>query len=1269
MRFFANGPSIPDLLLERCDAGRVVFLCGAGVSLPSGMPSFIGLTQHVIDFFDPPTGSEIMLAFQPWLDDPMGPNVPLDQIFNLLHQEYGKDEVNALVTERLLVPATADRVGHEHDLMRRISSNTAGEPQIVTTNFDLLFESPDGADAIKFHVPPTFPDLSYGSPIDGITYLHGRLAAADAIRHPYVLSSADFGRAYLSEAWATQFIRSLLEHYTVVLVGYQAEDPPVKYLLQGLNHDGQFDRSRLYAFDKGLPEDIEAKWRDRGVTAIPYTDHPHLWETMEAWARRSDDPRAWRSNVIATAANDPKELTPYRRGQVAHVVRSASGAKLFVDTVPVPHPEWLCVLDSNLRSAKPSSGYGQDAETFDPCIAYGLDDDTYMINEEEQRGSLRNDNLLEWRYGDDNPTESHRLGGRQFEGHEAMPKRLSHLQRWIGMSMNSPAVAWWAARQNGLHPRLSDQIEWHMNRGDELHDKARHVWNLILEHHNDARNRRWDGGWFNLKRRIANEGWTPSVIRDFHRASLPRLKVTAPLGLPSAKPPSPNWDDLNLSDIAQFEVKFLDRHDDNLDVPDEMLTTIITILEDQMSAASGLLSDLGVSYFKTPTCYPDREVDGKERHSKAARVQGLLLGLFERLSVLRPDLANAHALKWDAGDEYFFRKLKLFALSKTEVFAPSEVTAIITSMEQDAFWDIDVARELLFVIVDRWEAFSGPEKDRLVERILTGPDQLAHWSDEVYPERRDEFAARYGRYLELKDCDLSEAHVTRLSTIIDGLPEWDDGWATSTVTNRGSHFGFVGTDEAPDSVLDLPVNEVVEKAKSDLERDFRSFTEKRPFTGLVKANPRKALSALTCAAKLGDYPQTFWSAIINELPEDVPPRLYRVFLNRLTRLPNEVVVALGHTLARWLEQNFGKVLEFDNQLGWLVYDHTVDGILSGGQDAVESGLGDVRVGGEIVERSRRTYDHAINGPLGMCAEALLDAVPGKKQKAGSFIPEQIRTRLDRLFAAGGEGTDHAVAICMSKLNWLFFVDPKWAEERLIPLLAFEHQAAEPAWNGFLHSGQNPTSELAIAIKPLLLELYPWVETFPWGRDISEHAASWLAWMCIFRSGEPDGLDTREMRAVLRNMSDNTRQQLIFWLGDVGQSNDNGWEQLVIPFILNAWPRERVFRTSASVGSWIGLLDDTKDNFPAVYAAVKQFLVPIEGDSHPFYRFTRVLDDEKPITVQHPDATLDLMNTVTPARLTRSAHELPQILALIAETEASLTSDRRYLRLIDLVERN
>lgn len=193
--------------------------------------------------------------------------------------------------------------------------------------------------------------------------------------HPYVLSSADFGRAYLSEGWATNFIRHLLERYTVVLVGYQAEDPPIKYLLQGLNHDGQYDRSRLYAFDRGLPEEIEAKWRDRGGTAIAYSDHPDLWKSMEAWADRADDPRNWRASIIAKSQQDPKDLAPHERGQVAHVLRTVQGARSFSEAEPTPHPEWVCVMDANVRSGKKSSSYGADAETFDPVAAYGLDDD------------------------------------------------------------------------------------------------------------------------------------------------------------------------------------------------------------------------------------------------------------------------------------------------------------------------------------------------------------------------------------------------------------------------------------------------------------------------------------------------------------------------------------------------------------------------------------------------------------------------------------------------------------------------------------------------------------------------------------------------------------------------------------------------------------------------------------------------------------------------------------------------------------------------------
>ena len=646
------------------------------------MPDFVGLTRYIIDSFDPPADSDIMTAFRPWQDNQSAANVPLDQIFNLLHLEYGKDEVNALVTKRLSAPLDINNVGREHGLIKRISSSLSGAPQIVTTNFDRLFETGQEGEQLAPHVPPAFPNLNFGSKIEGVTYLHGRLVDADSEKHDYVLSSADFGRAYLSEGWATNFIRHLLERYTVVLVGYQAEDPPVKYLLQGLNHDGQYDRSKLYAFDRGLPEQIEAKWRDRGVTAIAYSDHPDLWKCMEAWADRADDPRRWRTSIIDKSRLDPKGLAPYERGQAAHILRTVKGARLFSEADPAPHPEWVCVMDANVRSAKQSRGYGDDAEVFDPGVAYGLDGDLNDIPEDDRKQGVSNDNLLVWRDEDDNPHEFHRLGGRQVAGFEATPKRLGHLINWVSKSIDSPVLAWWAIRQNGLHPRLLQQLDWQVEHSKTLHERARHIWNLILEHHRDPRNRRWNGDWFDLKRRINAEGWTASVLREFRRVATPRLEIKPPSGLAQSKPPLVSWEEIRLSDLGQWEVVFFERHNEAVHVPDDLLPQAFGIMEGQLTVAAGLLGDIETVYFQTPTCYPDREVDGRKHITNAAKIVTWFAQLFDRMVGKWPELAKAHATTWPATDQFFYRKLKLYAFSKADAFVADHVAEEVLSLDQ-----------------------------------------------------------------------------------------------------------------------------------------------------------------------------------------------------------------------------------------------------------------------------------------------------------------------------------------------------------------------------------------------------------------------------------------------------------------------------------------------------------------------------------------------------------------------------------------------------------
>jgi hypothetical protein len=180
-------------------------------------------------------------------------------------------------------------------------------------------------------------------------------------------------------------------------------------------------------------------------------------------------------------------------------------------------------------------------------------------------------------------------------------------------------------------------------------------------------------------------------------------------------------------------VKFLDRHKEKLDILDADLPRIFSILQEQFVLASGLLEDVETVYFKTPTCYPSRDVDGDEHVTSAADAFGWFRRLFDRLAILRPDLAKAHATTWDSQDPYFFRKLKLYAYGKTHVFEADEASELVLSLDQQTFWDLDVSRELLFLLTDRWLEFSDEMRAMLIDRIFTGPDRRPHWSDEDYP--------------------------------------------------------------------------------------------------------------------------------------------------------------------------------------------------------------------------------------------------------------------------------------------------------------------------------------------------------------------------------------------------------------------------------------------------------------------------------------------------------------------------------------------------------
>ena len=362
MRFLADGPALPDELLAARDEGRVLFFCGAGVSRAKAeLPGFVGLAQAVLRELrvlpESPAYKLVQVLERQEQIAGVGGLFAADRVFGLLEREFPVSAIESAVGKVLRPDVAADISAHR--TMLDLSTDVAGKTRLVTTNFDLLFEKANPK--LPVSTPNNLPDPRVGEGFEGIVHLHGMFDAsyARATGGNLVLSSGEFGRAYLSDGWAAHFIRAVLEKHVIVFVGYAADDPPVQYLLEALFRTVGAVSNKRYAFQSGREDEAYALWSQKGITAIPYStdnnDHTSLWATLEAWAERARDPGRWHNKIIRNARKGPTVLTPHQRGQVVHLAATEQGARYIAQSkLPLP-ASWLCVFDPALRPLTKSS--------------------------------------------------------------------------------------------------------------------------------------------------------------------------------------------------------------------------------------------------------------------------------------------------------------------------------------------------------------------------------------------------------------------------------------------------------------------------------------------------------------------------------------------------------------------------------------------------------------------------------------------------------------------------------------------------------------------------------------------------------------------------------------------------------------------------------------------------------------------------------------------------------------------------------------------------
>jgi len=1262
LRFLADGPSIPDELLVARDEGRVVFFCGAGVSRARvGLSDFLGLTKAVADKLAIAANSPTRKLIEAIENFPqiagVGSLVSADRVFGLIEREFLQRDIYSAIASALKPGPSANLSAHR--TLLDLAKGSDGKTRLVTTNFDLLFEACDST--LARSRPPRLPNPLRDDEFSGVVHLHGHVTDdySGAFGDGFVISSAEFGRAYLSERWATDFIRAVLEKYIVVFVGYAADDPPMQYLLEALNRTAG-SLSGVYAFQSGSKEDAEARWIQKGVQPIAYdakSNHDILWNTLDAWAVRARNPDDWYSRLIDAAKDGPEGFQPYQRGQIAHVVSTLEGARRFARATNPPPASWLCSFDPYVRFARPSRS-GTILERgpyFDPFDAFGLDSDPVpkKLDPEDAYGKR------------DVPpgvwdcfalTRQDRLNLRDeqfaaFRGHYSrhVPRlmvRLGHLENWISKVAKQPAAVWWGARQVGLHPDVQQQIKFEIERNSaEFSAVVRKGWRYIFEAWSVSRNEFY-GEWYRLAAVIKADGWNPSIIREAAKIKRPYLSVEGPFG--AARPPEAT-DELALSSLVHADVKYPDTTED-FAVPDEQLPLLVKELRKNLELAVGLENEIGGYGLQLLDPIEDDEPQSHPHGINSAVVE--FVRFFRRLAEKNPRAAISEARAWRENKDEVFVRLTMWACGDRRITANADAGKVLSGLDTRAFWDSRSQRDLLIALSKRWSNFAIATRKSLERKLLNGP---LRWET----EKSDEFKERHAsqilsriHWLAAQGCKFTFDLDQETARLKAEVARWQESYASHAADSMASRVGWVRTDTASDALQQVPLSEVLPKAQELSGRRGEFFVEHDPYAGLAATKPIRALAALRAAED--GYDATWaWRTFLNaQARKDDKTRLVLVIAERLSRLKSADFSKLVQPISDWLLRASKTLLVDGRDKFERLWEKLID-TLKTDQQSSDSSI--------ITQNKQHDWaTEALNSPAGHMAQALSNDL-GPHLQGGGGLPEEWCERADQLLSLPGNPRRHALAIFCHNLTYLFHIDRMWTEHALVSALSGnDKDDADAFWAGFFWAARPPQESLYLEMKPALLALAH--EASFARRQHAEILADILliGWNGRVTATGERAITNEEMRSLLVEADSEFRSQVIWQLDNWSKDTNSDWAKEALVFLKEVWPKQIAAKTPSVSARLAELAFSHENDFPDYVDAVLPLVIPISQDHLMIPSLRR--SQERSVIEKFPEKTLQLLAAILPEDGRKWPYGIDDALRRIGEADPTLLNDPRLIEL-------
>lgn len=1254
-KFTRKGPNVPDELVQALEEDRVALFCGAGVSMGAGLPDFAGLvSQCCVELtHNLPVKKSAESAWP-------------DRMLGTLESKFGTSAVRDSVAKLLDKPPT-DLSTHKA-ILQLARLRGADGLRLVTTNFDTFFEQALDDDLATglVHTGPILP-IPRDDRIKSwrsIAYLHGRLGD-EVNNHQLVLTSADFGRAYLTEGWATRFVSRLFADFTVLFIGYSLNDPVLRYLTDAfaaeaaLSHRGdQRGPSHIFLDYNAKSGRDPQPWRDRGLEPIFFHKERNflrLRETLIEWAEfRSDWTIKTKKLVSRIAPSRPEAIGPSDSSILVWAVIGghpipALGANCFSE-LPVPPPiAWLKTFENS-----------EDAKLKD-------------WNQAREKASA---NKIA-----PPPRPTLYVEPLTYSGAPSsqLDKVSVHLVDWLVKHLASTEFVAWALEKNErglrLHPRLRMAIREVLNK-DQLTPGFKRIWSVLSAEGAWTHSNVLDGMFWSIRR--PKDANSESLItrqellallrpyvhlsRSYNQRMQDEVKTDG-----TAEPTFDALANVDIRLVVGDELIWLGRDIDKLSNADDFIADLVEDLAHLVKSILDLwrMFDRADRSFD-PTSYARQSIVPHKQNWENA-IWSLLIDWIWRgwCRIDERDRVASRALmeSWRIYDYFIFQRLRLAAMTKSENYTDDERIEALLNGDVPPIW-ITQARKEVFDLVERLGVKGNDaSRSRLSAALLAGPPR-EFWSEGDETQRltfRDRMIFDRISWLErFSEPVLSQDLVALLTEIRQKNPEWK--------LPEGEQARFNSWMEVKDVVDYVPHFERLMNAStsrkivSDLLKNFDAKGDQ--FNALTDAwrrvaseKPLKALLVLKRFVGQEDSgPPDLWRATLwglrDKVNEKVNPRksdatVLNPLLGLVLRCPAEHFreTTFSRAVAELLQsgaQNAKAPMPDDF---WEVFDLTL----------VAAQLDPYN---QESPNDRQWVNQAINRSMGYLASAFFSGLFALSLKAGDGIPEEHIARLNKLIGLGEVSHRSARVIAASRLPYLFAIDPDWATNNIIPLLDWEHEPDEalPAWQGF---AWNPrvTKDLWVLIKDSFLSAFNAQRLEGLGESSTPMA------QIVMLAGVEFGLAPDQACKAIRSMTEAMRSDALIWLwndllrsdsdrSDGGRADDR-WRTKVRTWLSKAWPKDQDLKT-AKVGQQFALLPTSLDTeFPSAVQFVLPFVV--RGDGSFFLDSLKKGEYGR----KYPDEALQLLRAGIPRDLTFLANDVRAILKQVDQVRPSSRDSSNY----------